>query len=166
MKKWWMLGAVAALGAAPAAAQEDKWSASLGYAFVQYLEEDGGNAPLGIYLSLASPGKVAFDADLAWHRDSEDFFDESITLNTFTAGVGPRFWFGEGGARPFLHLLGGLRYDTVEGESNTAFGGMGGLGVDIPAGESLSIRLGADFQIFFDEGENLKTLRLSVGLSF
>jgi hypothetical protein len=34
------------------------------------------------------------------------------------------------------------------------------------AGDRVSVRLGADFQIFFDEGENLKTLRLGVGLTF
>ncbi len=39
-------------------------------------------------------------------------------------------------------------------------------GIDIKAGERVAVRLGADFQIFFDEGENLKTLRLGVGLTF
>lgn len=166
MKKWWMVAVAAALGAAPAAAQDEGVSVSVGYAFLQYLEEGGGNAPLGAYLSIATPGKVAFDFDAAWHRDSEDFFDESITLNTFTAGVGPRFRFGEGGAQPFLHLLGGLRYDKVEDESNTSFGGMAGLGVDIGSGSSVAFRLGADFQIFFEDGENIKTLRLVAGVTF
>ena len=168
MKKWWMVAVAAALGAAPAAAQ-DGTSVSVGYAFAQYLEEGGGNAPLGVYLSIASPGKVAFDLDLAWHRDSADVFDDvegAITLNTFTAGVGPRFGFGDGSVHPFLHVLGGLRYDRVEGESNTAWGGMAGLGVDIPTGSSVAFRLGADFQIFFDEGTNLKTLRFTGGITF
>lgn len=165
MKKWWMAAAVAALFAAPAAAQ-DGASISVGYAFAQYLEEGGGNAPLGVYLSIATPGKVAFDVDLAWHRDSEDLFGDSIALNTFTAGVGPRFGFGEGSARPFLHLLGGLRYDRIEGQSNTAWGGMSGLGVDIGSGSSVAFRLGADFQIFFDEGDSIKTLRLTAGVTF
>jgi hypothetical protein len=70
------------------------------------------------------------------------------------------------GPNSYVHVLGGLRYDTAEGESNTAYGGMAGLGVDIPAGSSLFVRLGADFQMFFDEGENLKTLRLTAGISF
>lgn len=165
MKKWRMVAVVAALGAAPASAQ-DGVSVSVGYAFAHYLEEGGGDAPLGIYLSIATPGKVAFDFDAAWHHDSEEFLDESFSLDTFTAGIGPRFRFGEGSAQPFLHLLGGVRHDRIEGESNTAFGGMGGLGVDIPAGESVSFRLGADFQIFFDEGENIKTLRLTAGITF
>jgi len=136
---------------------------SVGYAFSAYLEEDGGSAPLGAYLSVAGArGPVGLELDLAYHRDTF----EDIALNTFTAQAGPRFRLGEGRARPFLHVLGGLRYDTVEGESNTSFGGMAGGGVDIKTGDRVSVRLGADFQIFFDEGENLKTLRLNVGFTF
>jgi hypothetical protein len=93
--------------------------------------------------------------------------DESITLNTFTAVAGPRFGFATSGAiRPFLHLLGGARHDRVEGESNTAWGGFAGGGIDIQAGDSVAVRLGADFQMFFDDGENVKALRLGVGLTF
>jgi hypothetical protein len=65
-----------------------------------------------------------------------------------------------------VHVLGGPRYDTAEGESNTSWGGFAGGGVDIKAGDHVAVRLGADFQIFFDQGENLKTLRLGVGLTF
>jgi len=43
---------------------------------------------------------------------------------------------------------------------------MAGLGVDVPAGSSVYLRLGADFQVFFDEGESVKTLRLVAGLTF
>ena len=48
-------------------------------------------------------------------------------------------------------------------------GGMRGgqsCGVDVPLGASVYLRLGADFQIFFDNGENLKTLRLNAGFLF
>jgi hypothetical protein len=85
---------------------------------------------------------------------------------SFTAVAGPRFGFGSGQARPFLHVLGGLRHDRIEGESNTAWGGFAGGGVDVKVGDKVAIRLGADFQIFFDEGENVKTLRLGVGFTF
>ena len=173
MNKWWMVAVAAALGAAPAAAQQDgPLSVSVGYAFAQYLEEGGGSAPLGVYVSLATPGKVAFDLDAAWHHDSEDVGDvsgRSLTVNTFTGGVGPRFNFGGGSARPFLHVLGGLRHDALglggEGVSNTSWGGMSGLGVDIGRG-SVALRLGADFQIFFEGGESIKTLRLAAGVTF
>ena len=123
---------------------------SVGYALSAYLSVAGARGPVGLEL------------DLAYHRDTF----EDIALNTFTAQAGPRFRLGEGRARPFLHVLGGLRYDTVEGKSNTSFGGMAGGGVDIKTGDRVSVRLGADFQIFFDEGENLKTLRLNVGFTF
>jgi hypothetical protein len=173
MSKWWMVAVAAALGAAPAAAQQDgSLSVSVGYAFSQYLEEDGGSAPLGAYVSIATPGKFAWDLDVAWHRDSEDVGDISgdpLTLNTFIGGLGGRFTFGEGTARPFLHVLGGLRYDKVavgdEGVSNTSWGGMTGLGVDIGRGK-VALRLGADFQAFFESGENFKTLRLTAGVTF
>jgi len=151
--------------AAPAGAQDGGVEASVGYAFSQYLEEGGGNAPLGLYVSLASKKRVGFDVDLAYHRDSEELFGETFTLHTVIGGVGPRWRFESGNTRPFLHVLGGLRYDTAEGESNTALGGMAGGGVDISAG-SVSVRLGADFQMFFDEGDNLKTLRVTAGITF
>lgn len=162
-----VLCALAASGAAPAAAQERSVRVSAGYAFLEYLEEDAGNTPLGFYFSLGSAGrKVGFELDLGYHRESEDFFDETFTLNTFTATLGPKFELGSGRTRPFIHLLGGLRYDSIEDESNTSWGGMTGLGVDIPLGSSAFLRLGADFQMFFEDDENVKTLRLNAGFSF
>jgi hypothetical protein len=152
--------------AAPAAAGEGGVQTSIGYAFSKHLEEGGRNVPQGAYLSLASGGRpVGIEADFGYHRDSAEFFGESIVLHTLTAAAGPRLALEGGGAKPFLHVLGGVRYDTAEGESNTALGGMAGGGIDIPVG-SLFLRLGADFQIFFDEGEDLKTLRLNAGITF
>jgi len=153
--------------AAPASAAEGPVQVSLGYSFVQYLEEGGGSAPVGAFLALSGRNGLSLELDLGWQRDSEELFDETITLNTFTAVAGPRFGFASSGAiRPFVHLLGGARHDRIEDESNTAWGGFAGGGIDIKAGESVAIRLGADFQMFFDEGENVKTLRLGVGLTF
>jgi hypothetical protein len=148
--------------AAPARA-EGPVQVSLGYSYVKYLEEGLGSAPAGAFLALSGRKNVTPELDLGWQRDSE----QGVTLNTFTAVAGPKLAFATGGAvRPFVHVLGGLRHDRVEGESNTAWGGFAGGGIDIKAGERLAVRLGADFQIFFDEGENLKTLRLGVGLTF
>jgi hypothetical protein len=166
VRKWLGLVVLTAFAAAPAAAQEKTVSVSVGYAFATYLEEGAGSVPLGAYLSLGSHGrKIGWAVDLAYHRDSEDVFD-SIALNTFTAGVGPRFGLGSGNVKPFLQVLGALRRDSVESFSNTAFGGMAGFGVDIPAGSRVFVRLGADFQMFFDSGEDLKTLRLVAGFTF
>jgi hypothetical protein len=162
-----LLTIVGALVFAVPAAAQGPFQMSLGYSFAQYLEEDGGNAPVGAFLALSGRDGLSLELDLGWQRDSEDFFDETITLDTFTAVAGPRYGFAtEAAVRPFLHVLGGLRHDRIEDESNTAWGGFAGGGIDIKAGERLAIRLGADFQIFFDEGENVKTLRLGVGLTF
>ena len=160
--KWIVLGAVLALAAPLNAAAE----VSVGYAFLKYLEEGGGSAPLGVYLTASGTGATTLALDLAYHRDSEDVLGETISLNTFTALAGPRFRLSDGQSVPFVQLLGGVRHDRIEGESNTAFGGMAGAGVDLKAGEGLRVRLGADFQLFRDEGENLKSLRLSVGVVF
>lgn len=162
---WFVLLMVVA--AVPVSAQEKSLRGSAGYAFATYLEEGGGSAPFGLYLSVAQTEKqVGFDVDLGYHRDAEEFFGTSIVLHTIIAGVGPRFTAQAEGAKPYFHVLGGLRYDRIEGESNTAAGGMMGGGVDVPGGPTDYWRLGADFQIFFDEGENLKTLRVLVGLTF
>ena len=136
----------------------------MGYSFATYLEEGiEGNAPVGVYAAFARDLEHAgFEVDGAWHRDSEG----SVALNTLTLTAGPVFAARREKARPFLHVLGGLRHDSIEGSSNTAWGGMAGGGVDIGRGDRLSFRVGADFQIFFDEGENLKTLRLLLGVTF
>ena len=160
MKRTMLALSVLALAAASAGAADDP-KVSVGYSFVKYLEDGGGSAPLGVYLSLWSGSGTALELDLGYQRDKE----EDITLNTFTALAGPRF-SGDSSTKPYFHVLGGIRHDRVLGESNTAFGGMAGAGVDVSAGGSILLRLGADFQIFFDEGENIKTLRLSAGFTF
>ena len=162
-----LLTVAGALVLATPAAAEGPVRLSLGYSFAKHLEEDAGSAPVGAFLALSGSDGLSLELDLGWQRDSEEFLDESITLNTFTAVAGPRLGLATSGAiRPFLHLLGGARHDRVEGESNTAWGGFAGGGIDIQAGDSVAVRLGADFQMFFDEGENVKTLRLGVGLTF
>lgn len=167
MKRLVVLAGALVLAAPVAARAQGPVQVSLGYSFVAYLEDGGGNAPLGAFLALSGRQGLSPELDLGWQRDSEDLFDETITLNTFTFVAGPRYEFATSGAvRPFLHVLGGGRYDTIEGESNTAWGFFAGGGVDVMAGDRIAIRLGADFQIFFDEGENVKTLRLGAGISF
>lgn len=161
------LTAVCLAAGTTAASAEGPVKVSLGYSFAAYLEEDGGSAPYGAFLALSGREGLSPELDLGWQRDSEEFFDETLHLDTFTAVAGPRYEFRtSGAARPFLHLLGGVRHDRVEDESNTAWGGFAGGGLDLRLSDAVALRLGADFQIFFDEGENLKTLRLGVGLTF
>jgi hypothetical protein len=137
---------------------------SLGYAFLQYLESGGGNAPLGAYLSGWSGSGTALEIDLAWHQDKQD----AVTLNTFTVLAGLRKPFGKRD-RPYLQLLGGLRNDRVNGASSTSWGGAAGAGIDLATSGGkggLHIRLGADYEMFFKNSENLKALRLTAGFTF
>ena len=162
---WWVIPGL--LLAAPAAAQEKPVSVSFGYAILHYFEEPGGNSPFGIYGSVAAPGRtIGFEADAGYHHDTQKPLGVKVSLNTLTAGAGPRFEFEYGDTRPFLHVLAGLRYDRLRGESTTAFGGMVGGGVQFPGGSDLWWRVGGDFQIYFDEGESLKTLRVIGGIVF
>lgn len=154
--------------AAPAAAADGP-KVSLGYAFLRYLESGGGNAPVGAYLSGWGPGHTTFELDLAWHRDEHVVSHGSGTQNTFTFLGGPRVILSGKNDQPYVHLLGGARLDKFAGTSNTSWGGAAGLGIDLGTGGGrggTSFRLGADFEMFFDAGENVKALRLTAGLTF
>jgi hypothetical protein len=148
---------------AATASAYDGTKLSVGYAYLRYLETGGGSATVGAFASLAGGGSTALELDAGYHRDSR----AGSTFETFTLTAGPRFGFGEPrNSAPFMHLLGGLRHDRFQGESNTSWGGMAGLGMDINTEARIALRLAADFQIFFDHGDNVKTLRLGVGLTF
>lgn len=170
----WKWATLAALVASPAQAQT-----SIGYAYSHILEEGGEGTALGAYLSLASAsGRPNIEFDLGYHRDSESLGGVSAAQNLFTAVIGPRFALDVGSevVDPFLHVLGGgaMSYLTVSGTgtdfdgSDTSFaaGGMIGGGADISAAPSLVLHLGVDLQVFYDEGESTKLLRLVAGLAF
>jgi hypothetical protein len=138
---------------------------SLGYAYLKSLESGGGSAPVGGYVSLSGAGSTTLEIDGGYHREEEG----GVTLKTYTVTGGPRFAFGHnrGGTGPFMHILGGMRHDSVEqGASATSWGGMAGVGVDLGSSANVAIRLGADFGIFWNHGEDVKSLRLIAGLTF
>ncbi len=153
-------------GGGSLAAQSTRPRISLGYAFATYLETSGGNAPVGAYLSLATPSTNGFELDVAYHRDPETFFGRKYTLNTVTAALGPHAFLGSGATRPYGHILFALRHDSFAGATNTSYGAIAGLGIDIPLVPGLAVRAGSDFQLFFDHGNTLKTLRFLGGVTF
>ncbi len=160
----------------PAFAQDLPARFSLGYAYAEYLPENGGAAPFGLYFSVASMSNVGVEGELAYHRD----LHESYTLDTLTLFLGPRFAAVSGEVQPYGHILGGFRFDAVANASNAAVGLAVGGGVDVRFGTRAFLRIGADFQIYFnegkklfdegenpfDEGENLKVLRLLAGFVY
>jgi hypothetical protein len=165
--------AVLAFLAVPARASDGP-KISLGYSFLKYLETDGGSAPVGAYFSGWGAGVTTIELDLAWHRKKEDLFVPTGgigtgTLNTFTFLAGPRQALGGKGDQPYAHLLGGARLDRIAGESITSWGGAAGLGIDLGTGGGRAgtrLHLGVDFEMFFDDGENVKALRFTAGLTF
>ena len=93
----------------------------------------------------------------------------ALRMNTFTFLGGPRLVLGGTNDQPYAHLLGGARLDKIAGRSNTRWGGAAGLGVDLGTGGrrgGTRFRLGADFEMFFESGQNVKALRLTAGLTF
>ena len=176
------VGFVAALllGAVPAQAGEGL-GISVGYAFLHYLTENGGNAPLGFYLSLAGAGKNAVELDVGYHHDTGTLLENDVLtptkLDSFTALLGPKVTGGGASrygqrpsARPYFHILGGLRRDRLEVTSvsswTTSWGGMTGIGVDLRITSGISLRLGGDYQIFWANGTNAQFLRFNGGLTF
>lgn len=161
--------------AAPVAASP---AVSIGYSWLKFLETDGGTAPLGGYISFASSQtSFGIEGDLAYHRKQDEIIvlpgegqdpvvSETLKLETFTASMGPRWGIPAGDVTHYIHLLASVRHDRLEGLSGTVFGFMAGAGVDITAGGGAGLRLAGDFQMYWDEGETVKSLRLSAGFTF
>jgi hypothetical protein len=153
-------------GGGPLAAQSTRPRISLGYAYATYLEDGGGSAPFGAYLSVATASKNGVELEAAYHRDPETLFGRKFVLNTITAAVGPHAFLSSGSTRPYGHLLFALRHDSFAGAGNTSYGAMAGFGVDIPLSPGVAVRAGTDFQLFLDNGDTLKALRFLAGFTF
>ena len=169
-----VLAAVTSVGS-PATASP---AVSFGYSWLKFLKTDAGSAPLGAYLSFASSQRAfGLEADVAYHRKKDEIVilppegedpvvSETRKLETYTASIGPRWGIAADDATHYVHLLASVRHDRFEGLSSTTFGLMTGAGIDIETGGGMDFRLAADFQIYWDEGETLKSIRLSAGLTF
>ena len=162
MGKWALLAATLVL-AVPAVAAGMPARLALGYSFVSYLGE-GGNTPRAAFLALSGKGTLTLELDLGWQRGPTT----RVSMDTYTAAAGPKISFAtEGRARPFVHVLFGLRHAELDDAGLAAAGWVAGGGFDIGAGR-VRVRLGADFQAFglpfaWFGGS---TARLGVGLAF
>jgi len=159
---------LAIVPAAPSAAAE-RPKVSIGYAYlIESVGDGGGSVPTGAFMSFALGRRSGLELDLGFHLDDDP------DSHTFTGGLGRRFSLGE--RSPFVHAMGAVHHQRFGGDetrgpmfagySKTAFGGMAGAGYDLGTDASLDVRLGADFQMFFDDGKSFKTLRLVAGLTF
>ena len=155
-----LLVLVVAAGAPAYAGDGNKFS--IGYAYLTELEDEGASVPLGAYLSFAPRAGSGFELDAGYHHDK----DAGESFDLFTGALGLRFGLGGADSAPWIHVLGAVRHLRSFGEGETDFGGFAGGGIDIPTGGSVMIHLGADFQMFFLEGEDVQSLRLTAGFTF
>jgi hypothetical protein len=151
--------------AAPVHAQADGGRISGGYAYARVLDDEDEDAPVGAYLTAHTLDEIGFEAELGYHRYSVDFFNTTFNFNTVTALVGPRFAFGEADAQPFIHLLVGGHFAWADDDNDFAMGGAVGGGLDLQLGDGLFLRMGADLQLFVNDDDTFKVMRLTAGLA-
>lgn len=136
------------LAAGSAEAQEKKISLYAGYAFLK--AEDGNLSGLRLSPEYRLNGIASVVADLSAEKGTF-----SSTDTTLLSGlVGLRFKFGPGPTRVFVHALAGSARvsasDQLPGGTTFSVAATGlaldaGGGVEFAAGESLRVRVGADY---------------------
>jgi opacity protein-like surface antigen len=160
----------AALGSTTAAAQ-DAWNNDVfaGYSMLAVGEKTfhGWHAALGWGLS----GRLDLVLDVSGHSGRSLFGDDVDVLSVM---AGPRFVFGSGRFRPFVHVIGGLVRST-QGipifevditESATDLGGAAGGGVDIGFGDRWALRIAGDYRAVKTDAETLTDPRFSAGVVY
>lgn len=158
-----------ALAAVPAGA------ASLD-AFAGYSALAGGDSGTmhGFQVTLGSAGtrRLGFVIDLSGHMGSVAESGDDLDMLALMAG--PRFRFGSGRVRPFLHLIGGVVrakasvrvFDVEIAESSTDWGGAAGGGLDWGFGERWALRLGADYRLVAADDATVGDPRFSAGVAY
>jgi hypothetical protein len=144
-----------------ARAQEPEVAAS--YSFARITNGDGLNLPAGFLVSIAGGGRNSpwLVAEIGGNFRSE----HGVTLKLFTVEGGVRFFStSREGVRPFAQLLIGLASLRVGGGSTNKFSIEPAAGVDLPIGEGIKFRAGLGLPIVVSEGENLKVLRINLGI--
>ena len=129
------------------------------------------NYKFGISPSDSFDGVVpALDQDFqgySFNRPETDWCSAVVTqcdvrTNVTTAMIGPRFYFGGGdGARPFVHVLGGVsrslkKVGTFFNFTSTNFAVQPGVGVDVPVNDRVGVRFQVDYRrVFFGENDQI-----------
>ena len=127
----------------------------------------GWHAALGFGLT----GRIGVVVDASEHYgDAGDGSDLSI----LSLMAGPRFAFGGGRLRPFVHALAGAVrtragidvFEVEISETSTDFGGAAGGGVDVGFGGRWAARVTADYRFVSVDGESEGDPRLSAGVVY
>jgi opacity protein-like surface antigen len=126
----------------------------------------GWHAALGWSLS----GRFGLLLDASGHYGTF----EGTDVSALSVMAGPRFAFGGGRLRPFVHVIGGVVrgkasidvFDIQISESTTEFGGAAGGGVDIGLSGRWALRLAADYRVVNADDETASDPRFSAGVAY
>lgn len=160
-----LLAVAAATAAAPGARASDLFAGYSLLASDQTLH--GWHAAFAFGLR----GRIGLVVDASEHYgDAGDGSD----LASLSLLAGPRFTFGSGRLRPFVHLLAGAVrtragidvFEVEISEKTTGFGGAAGGGLDLGFGERWAARLAADYRAVSADGETEGDPRLSAGVVY
>jgi hypothetical protein len=158
-----LLTVVLFLGASPARAQGPELGVSYSYGHIT--NGDGLNLPAGFLVSIAGGGRESpwLVGEIGGNFRSE----HGVTFKLFTIEGGVRFFTDlNGDVRPFAQLLVGLASLRTRGDSLNKFSIEPAAGVDFSISRGIAFRAGVGVPIIVTEGENLKLLRLNLGLAF
>jgi len=146
----------------PHAAGAQQPELGVSYSYARITNGNGLNLPAGFLVSIAggreSPWLVG---EIGGNFRSE----HGATFKLFTVEGGVRFFADtREGVRPFAQLLVGLASLRARGGSTNKFSIEPAAGIDLPMGQGIAFRAAVGVPIVVTEGENLKVLRINLGL--
>ena len=116
-------------------------------------------------------GSISLVADAAGHYGSS----QGVDTSQLTLMAGPRFWYVRGERYSvFAHALAGLVRETDSvrvldisiSESETRFGLLSGLGLDVKLGGPWALRVGGDYVWSTKDGSSHGGFRAGVGAAY
>ena len=116
-------------------------------------------------------GRIGLLLDVSGHLGSDA---EGTDVSLLSVMAGPRFTFGDGRFRPFVHVIGGIVrskasisvFDIEISESTTDFGGAAGGGVDVGLGDRWALRVAGDYRVVKIDDETVSDPRFSAGVVY
>ncbi len=147
----------------PTAARAQQPELGVSYSYGRITNGDGLNLPGGFLVSIAGGGRESpwLVGEIGGNFRSE----RGVTLKLFTVQGGVRFFSSTGeGLRPFAQFLVGFANLRAGGGSSNKFSLEPAAGVDMPIGQGIALRAALGLPIVVAEGENLKVLRINIGI--
>jgi hypothetical protein len=147
----------------PASVRAQEPELGVSYSYGRITNGDGLNLPAGFLVSVAGTGRQSpwLVGEIGGNFRSE----RGVTLKLFTVEGGVRFFSRtDEGLRPFAQFLIGFASLRLGGGSSNKFSLEPAAGIDMPIGQAVALRAGIGVPIIVTEGENLKLLRINLGI--